>query len=561
MTNRPFTSQLDRSSGRRRVLWVGSTLALGGWLAAGCGPNAWVLPRPNHDPVPTPAGEPRLVSARVEAGAPRTCAAPAARDLAGPFEVRTDAGPTASVASLWSSGIMAGDLDQDGLLDLVTPFEPFSSLYRGREGARMERFDDRLGGFDLEMGTGGSLADADGDGDLDLLILRYEFPAVLLRNRGDGTFDDVTGESGLDADGPSTSSSWGDLDADGDLDLFVGAYGDLEGEHPARARLFENRGDGTFLDRSDDLAAVLGDGFTRVGGFHDLDGDGLPELYVVNDVGSVQPNVLLRNVDGALVRDDNASGLDLQMSGGGLGVGDVNGDDVPDFLIPQWAEMSLMLSNGAGQWFDSAATRDLRPNESRGQRVGWGAELADLDNDGDLDGMVAYGAFDVDIPYWENPEHQPDALFLQGSDGTFTDVAPAWGVDDLGKNRGFVVADFNDDGWLDLVTRNVDGPSRLYVSRCGAEHWVKVALHDPAIANASAVGARVRVIGESGRHWTRWLTAGGTGYGTGGPPELHFGLGAERSIERVEVRWPDGSESWVGFGQGVDRRLTVVREP
>jgi hypothetical protein len=415
------------------------------------------------------------------------------------------------------------------------------------------------------MGTGGSLADIEGDGDLDLLILRYERPARLLRNDGPGEdgrpqLVDATAESGIDADGASTSSAWGDIDADGDLDLFVGAYGDLASEVPSRSRLFVNQGDGTFVDRSEELAAVLGDGFTRVGGFHDVDGDGLPELYVVNDVGSVAPNVLLRNVGGRFVRDDNASGLDLQMSGGGMGVGDVNGDDVPDFLIPQWDEISLMESNGSGEWFDWAAARGLRPDAERGQKVGWGAELADMDNDGDLDGLVAYGALEVDIPYWENPDEQPDALFLQQEDGTFADVAPEWGIDDLGKNRGFVVADFNDDGWLDVVTRDVDGPSTLYVSRCGAEHWLKVTLRDEAIANRDVVGARVKVIAESGRSWTRWVSAGGTGYGSGGPPELHFGLGPEVRVDRVEVRWPDGQESWVAFGAAADQKLLISRE-
>jgi hypothetical protein len=382
---------------------------------------------------------------------------------------------------------------------------------------------------------------------------------VFLRNDGGGTFVDVTSSTGIVADGPTTSSAWGDIDGDGDLDLFVGAYGDVDSETPAESHLYENVGGGAFVDRSDELAEVLGDGFTRVGGFHDVDGDGLPELYVVNDVGSVQANVLLRNVGGAFVRDD-ASGLDLPLSGGGLGVGDLNDDDVPDFLIPEWASISLMESDGDGHWFDWAQAADLRPDEARGQKVGWGAELADVDNDGDLDGLVAYGALDVDRADWENPDDQPDALFLQGDDGTFQDVAGEWGVDDPGKNRGFVVADFNEDGWLDLVTRDTDGPSTLYLSRCGSDHWLEIALEQPAAANRNAVGARVRVLAEDGRHWTRWVTAGGTGYGSGGPPEVHVGLGDLDRIDRVEVLWPDGEQSWVGFGAAADQRIVITRD-
>ena len=147
----------------------------------------------------------------------------------------------------------------------------------------------------------------------------------------------------------------------------------------------------------------------------------------------------------------------------------------------------------------------------------------------------------------------------QQPDGTFVDVAPEWGVDDDGKNRGFVLADFNGDGWLDIAMRNLDGENKLYLSRCGAEHYVKVRLRDDAIANHLAIGARVKVLSEDGRSFTRWVTAGGTGYGTGGPPEVHFGLGDVEKIERIEVKWPDGSQSYVAFGEGVDRTITVIR--
>ncbi|MEZ4235095.1 MAG: CRTAC1 family protein [Myxococcota bacterium] len=517
------------------------------------------IPRVSLARARRPAGPRRRpkVEARVEASKPRHCEAPTDREALGPFRSWVAEGTPASRAWL-SGGLLAGDLDSDGYLDVVTPLEQEARLFRGRPN-NMAPYTERLSGFDLSEGTGGSLADVDGDGDLDLLVLRYDAPAVLLRNDGRGHFQDVSAALPIAVSGPTTSSAWADIDLDGDLDLFVGSYGYVEDEdRPARSYLFENEGDGTFTDRSAELPEVLHQGYTRVGGFHDLDGDGYPELYVVNDVGSVAPNVLLRNHYGHFYLDEE-SGLDLQMAGGGLGVGDIDGDDVPDLLIPQWDDLSLMLSGPGGRWIESAPSRNLIPGPD--QRVGWGAELADLDNDGDLDAIVEYGTIaEPPVPGWDNPEHQPDALFLQQDDGTFIDVAAEWGVADDGKNRGVIVADFDGDGWLDLAKRDLDGPSTMYVSRCGENHWLEVRLGDPGVRNRSAVGARVRVFGEDGDAWSRWITAGGTGYGTGGPPIVHFGLGPRERIDHIEVRWPDGAESVVAEDFGVDQLVTITRE-
>ncbi len=501
--------------------------------------------------------EATLVAARVDESGTVVCPLPNDRTSYGEFEVRISYTPTPSVAHLWSGGALAGDLDGDGHLDLVEPAEPYTRLYRGKDNGRMHIWDERLADFDLSYGTGGSLADYDGDGDLDMLVLRYDAPAVLLRNDGPGLFTDVTAEVGLTATGSATSSSWADTDGDGDLDLFVGAYEDLEGEGiSGTSFLYENDG-GVLIERNSLLPEEVHAGYTRVAGFHDLDGDQFPELYVVNDVGSVAPNVLLANQGGRLVADATR-GLDLQMSGGGLGVGDLNGDLRPDLLIPQWDEISLMLSAPDGRWYDHADVRGLSADTQRDQHVGWGAELADIDNDGDLDGLVAYGWFEVEG--WENPELQPDALFVQQPDGTFVDEAPAWGVDDLGTGRGFVVVDLDGDGWLDIVKRDLAGPSRSYISRCGRNHYLKVELRDPASMNRFAIGATVRVVRADGSSLVRWVNAGGTGFGTGGPPEVHFGLGDDRSIDRLEVTWPDGQISWVGFGAPADQTLTVTRE-
>ncbi len=465
------------------------------------------------------------------------------------FERRSIQQPKASLRYLWASGMVVGDLDGDGLHDMVTPTEPYAQLYRGRSdgGARPVP---ELSGFDLSFGAGGSLADYDGDGDLDLFLARFDRPDRLLRNdaRGWGegmAFTDVTEEAGVGARGPSTSSAWGDMDRDGDLDLFVARYGALlDGGGPAPSLLYENLGDGTFLDRSEHLPDEVQGGWTRMAGWHDLDLDGFPELLVVNDLGD--PSVLLWNVGGRLVADDGRSGFGTAVRGAGLGVGDLNGDGTPDMLVTEWGRVALLESAGDDQWFDHARARGLVPDAARDQVVPWGAELADVDNDGLLDAVVAFGNVQIDGveagPDWANPLRQPDAVYLQQPDGRFVDAGAALGLDDRGVNRGFVLADVNGDGVLDIAKRDQAGSGALYLSECTGAAWLAVDLRQDDTPNGFAVGATVRVWA-GGRLHQRTVSAGSTGFGSGGPPELHFGLGDVDRVDRVQVIWPDGSAS------------------
>ncbi|MFT4621667.1 MAG: hypothetical protein ACI8PZ_000319 [Myxococcota bacterium] len=475
------------------------------------------------------------------------CENPGDRVVKGPFEARQAPNPVNRDTWHGSGGVIVADFDDDGRLDIVAPAEPYAKLFTGTDDHLFDE-DRVLLDYDLTYGIGGSVVDYDGDGDLDLFLLRLFQPNVLLRNRGDGSFDDVT-ESALPPErrfrgeyAPSMASSWADVDGDGDLDLFVGNYGrpdvDLSSTEVAwPSVLYLNRGDGTFDDVSATLPPQVHDGYTYVAGFHDIDGDMWPELYVVNDLGWLTPSLLLRNVEGELVPDDGVAGLDVTSSAAGLGVGDINGDGRPDFLLPEWNTIRLMESTDAGLYLDHGPARGIRPDASRDQQTGWGAELADLDNDGRLDAPIAYGHIGVSDPRRRNAVRQPDALYLQAEDGSFTDVAPEWGIDDSGSNRGFVLADFNDDGWLDVAKRDVDGPSQLYMSRCGSEAWLRVELRMPG-ANTRAVGARV-VVEADGQRWERTVLAGGTGYGSGAPPEVHFGLGDVEWIDRITVLWPD----------------------
>jgi hypothetical protein len=406
----------------------------------------------------------------------------------------------------------------------------------------------------MDMGFGGSVADFDADGDLDVYMSRYQEPNVLLENVGDGTFRDVAAERGVQgaANHFSASSSWADVDRDGDLDLFVSGHGFVIEGQPIKtfepgnpSYLFLNDGAGHFTDGSGLLPQAFHDTYTFVGTWVDLNRDGWPDLYGINDLGNkFAPCMFLWNQGPKGFVADESAGLDVDVAGMGVGVGDLNGDAADDFLISAWGRVKLLYSSPAGVWIDFAqATGVLPAVDAANQEVGWATELADMDNDGDLDAPMVFGFLSTEFIY--NERSQPDALWLQQADGTFVDEAPAWGVADLSAGRGLVVADLNRDGWLDLVKPDVAGPSLIHLSRCGEEAWLQVTLRDPTVPNGFAIGARVEVEAEGRLHY-RHVMAGSTSYGSGGPPEIHFGFGSLDQVDRVRVIWPDGEVGEAG---------------
>ncbi len=146
------------------------------------------------------------------------------------------------------------------------------------------------------------------------------------------------------------------------------------------------------------------------------------------------------------------------------------------------------------------------------------------------------------IPGAANPEEQPDGLWLNEG-GTFVDAAPAWDMDQRRSTRGLVLADFNDDGWLDVLKTAVDERALLWTARCGEAAWLRMDLQAPG-ANPRGIGARI--VARSGAHsWTRWLLGASTSYVSSPPAEVHFGLGDVDRLDSLTVYWPDGTvDTW-----------------
>jgi hypothetical protein len=414
-------------------------------------------------------------------------------------------------------------------------------------------------------GHGVAIADYDNDGRPDVFVSRWRSYA-LYRNRSDGTFDDVTEAAGLGGprDWP-TSAAFGDLDGDGDLDLYVCHYTDWDPEHTAPCphpnhpdrygycvprglgsmpdHVFRNDS-GRFVDVSDHAGVREADRDGRGLGvvIADLDGDGRPDIYVANDMTA---NFLFRNLGGFRFEEvGEASGAGTSGEGGyhagmGIACGDLDGDGLPDLAVTNFfgESTSLFHNLGAGQFIDHAVTIGLTAPTR--YLLGFGIAFLDADNDGRLDLAQANGHvidFRPRIPY-----AMPASLFLGTAAGRLADVSESagdcWKIRRLG--RGMAVVDLDNDGRLDLLMVGEREPLAYFHNQGPTGHFVTFKLEGTARgSNRDAVGARVALT--AGGHRQVAQRFGGGSYLSASDDRLHFGLGESTVIEGVEVRWPSG---------------------
>jgi hypothetical protein len=519
------------------------------------------------------------VGVTLEEGGPVSCKDPAAREDTPFAEPWLDPGWShqfISVPDVESAGggITAADFTGDGLLDVYLPHYTQDQLLIARpDGTYIDGTADGLPDPLNSASAAATAVDYEGDGDLDLFLCNSEGQDVLLQNDGEGHFTDVTEEAGLiGSDRRCTASTWADIDGDDDLDFFVSTYINCDeyedgapvcvktpDDVPEAKNLWLNNGDGTFQDASDrlphdELVASL----MHVSSLVDVDGDGDMDLFILNDTrGGIPwetpPNLLFLN-DGAgqFTRADDSTGVQLQMSSMGIGIGDLNEDGLPDFMVSDVNRVVMFETYGENFWVDTSLVRTLEvPPDADGYTSGWGTELADMDNDGLVDGVMAFGR----LPWVPDPGEpgEFDKLYLQQEDGTFVDVADEWGIADPGMGRGLATIDLNGDGYLDLLKASLGEPAKYYLSRCGEASWLKVDLRDDS-ANTYAIGAVVEVYSND-RYQTRWITSGATSLASSVQPHAHFGLGEQDTVDELRVTWPDGE---ISIFEDVPARQTLT---
>ena len=487
------------------------------------------------------------------------------------FVHQSGATPDKYMVETFGSGVAWIDIDNDGFQDLY--------FVNGAPGAANVLYRNTGKGTFVDITaasgtaangsraykTGVAVGDYDNDGRLDLFVAAFG-PSILYRNLGNGRFADVTAAAGV-AGNPrewSTSAGFLDYDRDGDLDLYVATYVDFRmDENPwcgdrkpgyrmycnptifdgTASHLYRNEGNGSFTDVSKQagVANPAGKGLGVV--FCDYDRDGDQDIYVANDLVR---NFLYRNNGDGTFQDvayAAAVGFDLNgkpQAGMGVDCGDVDTDGLPELFVTNFAEElnTLYKNHGDGTFEDVTTAIGLG---SGFVPLGFGTKLYDYDNDGDLDLHVANGHVIDNVKlYQPNLTYEQKDLLYENIGGRFRDVTAAAGaaLQATRVGRGLAVADFDNDGFLDVAITSVGRRAVLLRNRAVAKgHWLQI--HAEGVkSNRFGLGATVR-IQTPGMLQVREINNAAS-YLSASDTRLHVGLGAAKTVSQIEILWPSG---------------------
>jgi enediyne biosynthesis protein E4 len=487
------------------------------------------------------------------------------------FVHQSAATPDKFMMETFGSGVAWIDIDNDGFQDLFfVNGAPGASntLYKNNRNGTFSNVTEQSGTAGTgtkAYKTGVAVGDYDNDGLLDLFVTAYGSD-ILYRNLGNGTFADVTTTAGV-AGGPgewSTSAGFFDYDRDGDLDLYVANYVDFRmDENPwcgdrrpgyrmycnptifdgTASRLYRNNGNGTFTDVSKPagVANPAGKGLGVV--FCDYDRDGDQDIYVANDL--VRNFLYRNNGDGTFQDVAYAASVGFDINGkpqAGMGVdcGDVDGDGLPELFVTNFSEElnTLYKNHGDGTFED--VTRQIGLG-SGFLPLGFGTKLYDYDNDGDLDIHVTNGHVIDNVKlYTPALSYEQKDLLYENAGGKFKDVSALAGaaLQTARVGRGLAVADFDNDGFLDVAISSVGRKAVLLRNRgVSKNNWIEIRAEGTK-SNRFGLGATVRVQ-TPGALQVREINNAAS-YESANGIRLHVGLGAAKMIPQIEILWPSG---------------------
>jgi len=494
------------------------------------------------------------------------------------------------------AGLASFDADGDGLLDIyflngasLPDLKPSAELsnrfFRNRDGRIFDDCTVAAGLTELSYGLGVTAGDYDNDGFQDLYISNFG-PNRLFHNNGDGTFRDITDESGVgDGDKFGAGATFLDIDRDGDLEIFVGNYVSFDFErhyllapkafpyspgprdYPALAdTLFLNNGDGTFCDisHSSGIDSVAGPSMGVVSA--DFDGDNDVDIFVACDG---EANLLyINDGSGKFSEEGILAGLALDSRGNangsmGVDVADINGDGLLDLLVTNYSDqlLELFLNQSPGGVFEESSRQTQIGTEAL-PHVNWGVGLVDFDCDGDKDAFICNGHL---LENAKEVESRTDfgvrnTVMENLANKTFRSVSDRAGPALLQarSSRGAAFDDFNLDGLVDVIILNSDSFAQVLQNTTGGENnWLVIELVGTS-DNRDAIGAKVWLY--TGNHVQFAEKVNGRGYQSHYGAALHFGLGQSMRVDQIEIQWPGHSNKQVIFRADVNQRLKIVQQ-
>ncbi len=422
-----------------------------------------------------------------------------------------------------------------------------------------------------EQTVGAAAADLDNDGDKDLIITTNERADPYLFENKNGKFYDVTIPAGLEGKVWNTAVSFIDFDLDGDLDIYMSSYVGSNGGCD-RNLFYENLGNLKFKEIAIELG-VDDMGCSLASTFSDYDNDGDFDLLVANDFGlTVQSNKIFENLYPERKFKDvsETSGFNARIFGMGIEGGDFDEDGDMDYYTTNIGANKFYVNNGNKTMTERGVAYGLDNKYKKGTdslATSWGIQWFDYNHDSYLDLFVSNGNViltDSLMSYMD-----PNLLYKNNGDNTFTEVGVEEGIADLKKGRGVGLIDFDNDGDMDIIQSIVTGDygarsetddDRVHFFKSNASengnHWIQFNLRG-TVDNRDAIGSKIAIFFD-GRKLVAESPSGGSSYMSQRTGIIHFGLGKATSIDRVEVTFPNG-EKVIKNGLTADKRYNITQ--
>ncbi len=485
-----------------------------------------------------------------------------------------------------TGGVALLDYDNDGYLDIFvvngarihagqsdtevpdkSSPEYWNRLYHNNHDGTFTDVTEKAGVRGTGYGMGVAVADYDNDGFADLFVTNFG-SAILYHNNRNGTFTDVTAKAGVKTTGWMSSAGFFDYDNDGKPDLFICRYLDWNfsknvycGSREAGGRsychpdnfkpisnyLFHNNGDGTFTDVSvkSHIAASPGKGLGVA--FADFNNDGRMDISVAND--SFPQFLFLNNGDGTFTENGVAAGVAFTddgktFAGMGTDAADVDDDGKPDIVTTALSNETYGYFHNSGNGMFDYDTNVSRLGEMTRLYGGWGMRILDYDNDGYKDLFFANSHVMDNIERTQpHIEYMEPLLLLRQVNRKFVNVSAQSGTvfSEKWASRGAAFGDIDNDGDIDVVVVTCGGALYVLRNEGGNQNgWIGLDLRGTR-SNRDGIGAKVKLISDSGKVQYGMVTTTGS-YQSAQDKRLYFGVGEERSIQRIQIAWPSGTK-------------------